>query len=97
MDARKGNVHGTRAATWTSSNGGSPGDDLAKKIAESTQLEPKDVQAVFAAMQTIAYAELQKKHKLVLPGFCQLKARRVRKERHKRVLIFGNFRLEGQD
>ena len=69
-------------------------DDLTKKIAQSTQLKPKDVQAVFAALQAIAYADLKTNKQFVIPGVCQLKARRMRRERHGRTLTFGNFRLE---
>jgi nucleoid DNA-binding protein len=71
-----------------------PSDDLAKMIAESTQLNPRDVKAVFAAMRSTAYADLKKTMKFVIPGMVQLRLRRVRRERHGRVVLFGNFRLE---
>merc|ERR1719160_1366486 len=47
--------------------------DLTKKIVDSTQLKRKDVKDVFAALQTIAYAEVKKTEKVVLP----LELRRV--------------------
>ena len=47
-------------------------------------------------MQTIAYAELRKTSKFVIPGM-QLKLRRVSKDRNGRALTFGSFRIEGQD
>ena len=39
--------------------------DLTKKIAESTQLQTKDVEGVFAALQTIAYADVKRTDKLL--------------------------------
>jgi nucleoid DNA-binding protein len=71
-----------------------PRDGFAKKIAEATQLNPRDVKAVFAAMRSTAYADLKKTMKFVIPGMVQLRLRRVRRERHGRVVLFGNFRLE---
>merc|ERR1719424_758177 len=47
--------------------------DLTKKIAESTQLKTKDVKGVFAALQTIAYAEVKKTEKFVIPQLTTLK------------------------
>ena len=40
--------------------------DLTNKIAESTQLKPKKVRQVFAALRTIAYAEVKKTAQVVL-------------------------------
>jgi hypothetical protein len=62
--------------------------DLVNKIAKSTQLQPKDVKSVLAALQTIAHADLKKRGKLVILGL-RLKHRRVFNGR-----MHGNFRLE---
>ena len=48
------------------------GGVLTKKIAESTQLKTKDVKAVFAALRTIAYAEVKKTQKFVIPKLLTL-------------------------
>ena len=74
-------------------DGKSTGDDLTKKIAEFTQVKPKDVKAVIAALQIIAHENLTRTTKFVIPGVCQLKARKSKQER-RRVIVFGNFRLE---
>ena len=46
--------------------------DLTNKIAESTQLKPKKVRQVFAALRTIAYAEVKKTKKFVIPKLLTL-------------------------
>ena len=74
-------------------DGTSTGDDLTKKIAEFTQVKPKDVKAVIAALQIIAHENLTRTTKFVIPGVCQLKASKSKQER-RRVIVFGNFRLE---
>merc|ERR1711975_27856 len=59
MVAMKAMKAGARAMT---------GGDLTKKIAESTQLKTKDVKGVFAALRTIAYAEVKKTEKFRHPA-----------------------------
>ena len=49
---------------------------LTKKIAESTQLETKDVEAALAALRTIARAEVKKTGKLVIPQLATLTLKR---------------------
>merc|ERR1711862_996731 len=49
------------------------GGDLTKKIAESTQLKTKEVKGVFAALRTIAYVEVRKTEKFVIPQLTTLK------------------------
>ena len=71
----------------------SPGDGLTKKIAESTQLKPKDVKAVLAALQTMAYADLNRKGIFVIPQFAIIK-KRWHKVKGGRLLIGGNWRVE---
>merc|ERR1712196_645364 len=56
------------------------GGDLTKKIAESTQLKNKDVKGVFAALRTIAYAEVKKTEKFVIPQLTTLKLKQARAE-----------------
>merc|ERR1711990_804223 len=76
MVAMKAMKAGARAMT---------GGDLTKKIAESTQLKTKDVKGVFAALRTIAYAEVKKTEKFVIPQLTTLKpARKAGKK-----LMFG--------
>merc|ERR1712205_247800 len=43
------------------------------KMGESTQLKTKDVKGVFAALQTIACAEVKKTEKFVIPHLTTLK------------------------
>merc|ERR1712228_372910 len=64
MVAMKAMKAGARAMT---------GGDLTKKIAESTQLKTKDVKGVFAALRTIACAEVKKTEKFVIPQLTTLK------------------------
>ena len=64
MVAMKAMKAGARAMT---------GGDLTKKIAESTQLKNKEVKGVFAALRTIAYAEVKKTEKFVIPQLTTLK------------------------
>jgi len=49
---------------------------LTKKIAESTQLETKDVEAALAALRTIARAEVKKTGKFVIPQLATLTLKR---------------------
>ena len=62
---------------------------LSSKIAECTQLKPKKVAQVFAALRTIAYAEVKKTKKFVIPKLLtlELKHKPARKEGTK--VIFG--------
>ena len=64
--------------------------DLAKKISESTQIKPNDVRAVLTALHTIAYNDLKRQAKFVMPGV-HLKARKTIRE-HCRWVITGNFK-----
>merc|ERR1711874_529200 len=70
MVAMKAMKAGARAMT---------GGDLTKKIAESTQLKNKDVKNVFAALRTIACAEVKKTEKFVIPQITTLKLKHARK------------------
>ena len=65
--------------------------DLAKKISESTQIKPNDVRTVLTALHTIAYNDLKRQAKFVMPGV-HLKARKTIRE-HRRWVITGNFKV----
>ena len=62
---------------------------LSSMIAECTQLKPKKVAQVFAALRTIAYAEAKKTKKFVIPKLLtlELKHKPARKARTK--VMFG--------
>ena len=64
---------------------------LAKKISESTQINPNDVRAVLTALHTIAYNDLKRQAKFVMPGV-HLKARKTIRE-DRRWVITGNFKV----
>merc|ERR1719337_771084 len=49
------------------------GTDIVKGIAEKTELKPAVVKGVFAALQTLAYAEVKKTEKFVIPHLVMLK------------------------
>merc|ERR1712054_729202 len=49
------------------------GTDIYKAIAEQTELKPKVVKAVFGELQTIAYAQVAKTEKFVIPQLVMLK------------------------
>merc|ERR1711904_765610 len=79
MVAMKAMKAGARAMT---------GGDLTKKIAESTQLKTKDVKDVFAALRTIAYAEVKKTEKFVIPQLTTLKLKHKPARKAGKKLIF---------
>ena len=80
MVAMKAMKAGARAMT---------GGDLTKKIAESTQLKTKDVKAVFAALRTIAYAEVKKTNKLVIPQLLAIKVKHKPARKAGTKMMFG--------
>merc|ERR1712139_360028 len=63
--------------------------DLNKKIAESTQLKPKEVKGVLAALQTIAYAEVKKTEKFVIPQLAMLKLKHKPARKAGKKIMFG--------
>jgi nucleoid DNA-binding protein len=63
--------------------------DLTKKIAETTQLKTKDVKGVFAALQTIAYAEVKKTEKFVIPQLTTLKLKHKPARKAGKRVMFG--------
>ena len=79
-EAMKAMKAGARAATFR---------DLTKKIAESTQLKNKDVKGVFAALRTIAYAEVKKTEKFVIPQLTTLKLKHKSARKAGTKVMFG--------
>merc|ERR1719284_1546351 len=65
------------------------GGDLTKKIAESTQLKNKEVKGVFAALRTIAYAEVKKTEKFVIPQLTTLKLKHKPPRKAGTKVMFG--------
>merc|ERR1711912_173295 len=65
------------------------GGVLTKKIAESTQLKNKDVKGVFAALRTIAYAEVEKTEKFVIPQLTTLKLKHKPARKAGTKVMFG--------
>merc|ERR1719172_431225 len=65
------------------------GTDIVKGIAEKTELKPKDVKGVFAALQTLAYAEVKKTEKFVIPQLVMLKLRHKPATKAGKRMIFG--------
>merc|ERR1719458_1296418 len=51
------------------------GGEMMKTIAEKTGLKAKDVKGVFSELQTIAFAEVAKTEKFVIPQLVMLKLR----------------------
>merc|ERR1711908_237879 len=80
MVAMKAMKAGARAMT---------GGVLTKKIAESTQLKTKDVKGVFAALQTIACAEVKKTEKFVIPHLTTLKLKHKPARKAGKKMMFG--------
>merc|ERR1711998_411378 len=80
MKAMKAMKAGARAMT---------GGNLTKKIAESTQLKTKDVKGVFAALRTIAYTEVKKTEKFVIPQLTTLKLRHKPARKAGTKVMFG--------
>ena len=67
------------------------GDDVTKNIAESAQLKPKDVKRLLSALHTIAYIDLKRQSRFLMPGVHR-RARKMRQE-HGRWVITGNFKV----
>ena len=63
--------------------------DLTKKIAESTQLKTKKVKDVFAALRTIAYAEVKKTKKFVIPKLLTLELKHKPARKAGTKVMFG--------
>merc|ERR1712094_151623 len=63
------------------------GGDLTKKIAESTQLKTKEVKGVFAALRTIAYTEVKKTEKFVIPQLTTLKQHKPARKAGTKVMF----------
>ena len=63
--------------------------DVYKTIAEKTELKPKAVRAVFSELQTIAYAEVAKTEKFVIPQLVALKLKHKPARKAGTKIMFG--------
>ena len=63
--------------------------DVEKTIAAATQLNTKDVKAVFAALRTIAYAEVKKTQKFVIPKLLTLELKHKPARKAGTKVMFG--------
>ena len=63
--------------------------DVEKTIAAATQLKTKDVKAVFAALRTIAYAEVKKTQKFVIPKLLTLELKHKPARKAGTKVMFG--------
>merc|ERR1739847_242515 len=73
-------------------HGGHEGDEGRRpheKIAESTELKTKDVKGVFAALRTIAYAEVAKTEKFAIPQLTTLKLKHKPARKAGMKMMFG--------
>ena len=62
---------------------------LYSQIAAATQLKTKDVKAVFAALRTIAYAEVKKTKKFVIPKLLTLELKHKPARKAGTKVMFG--------
>merc|ERR1711881_644857 len=67
-----------------------PASVIVKTIAEKTGLKSKDVKGVFGELQTIAYAEVAKTEKFVIPQLVMLKLK------HKKATKAGTREMFGK-
>merc|ERR1719446_1253361 len=65
------------------------GTDIVRDIAEKTELKPAVVKGVFAALQTLAYAEVKKTEKFVIPQLVMLKLKRKPATKATKKMMFG--------
>merc|ERR1712072_1608972 len=65
------------------------GNDIIKAIAGVTELKPKAVKSVLAELQTIAYKEVAKTEKFVIPQLVMLKLRHKPATKAGKRMIFG--------
>merc|ERR1711977_631247 len=80
MGAMKAMKAGKRAMT---------GGDIQKAIAAKTGLKPKDVKGVFSELQTIAYKEVAKTEKFVIPQLVMLKLKQKPATKAGKRMMFG--------
>merc|ERR1719146_541775 len=65
------------------------GGAIVKTIAEKTGLKPKDVNGVFSELQTIAYKEVAKTEKFVIPQLVMLKLKHKPATKAGKRMMFG--------
>ena len=63
--------------------------DLTNNIADSTQLKTNTVKYVFAALRTIAYAEVKKTNKFVIPQLLTIKVKHKPARKAGTNMMFG--------
>merc|ERR1719247_59181 len=63
--------------------------DLTKAIAQKTGLQTKDVKGVLGELQSIAYAEVKKTEKFVIPQLVMLKLKHKPATKAGKRLMFG--------
>ena len=63
--------------------------DVEKTIAVAMQIKMKDVKAVFAALRTIAYAEVKKTNKFVIPQLLTIKVKHKPARKAGTNMMFG--------
>ena len=66
-----------------------PASVIVKTIAEKTGLKSKDVKGVFGELQTIAYAEVAKTEKFVIPQLVMLKLKHKPATKAGKKMMFG--------
>merc|ERR1719159_624467 len=62
---------------------------LTAKIAEKTDLKPKEVKSVLTALNTVAYGEVKKTEKFTIPQLCMLKLKHKPARKAGKKMMFG--------
>merc|ERR1719473_2633861 len=65
------------------------GGAITAKIAEKTDLKPKDVKSVMSALNDVAYAEVKKTEKFTIPQLCMIKLKHKAATKAGKKLMFG--------
>merc|ERR1712118_378532 len=65
------------------------GTDIVKTISEKTGLKSKEIKGVFSELQTIAYKEVAKTEKFVIPQLVMLKLKHKPATRAGKRVMFG--------
>merc|ERR1719201_1420008 len=65
------------------------GGDIQKAIAEKTGLKSKEIKGVFSELQTIAYKEVAKTEKFVIPQLVMLKLKHKPATKAGKRMMFG--------
>merc|ERR1719158_1862500 len=65
------------------------GGALTAKIAEKTELKPKEVKSVLSALNDVAYGEVKKTEKFTIPQLCMLKLKHKPARKAGKKMMFG--------